>query len=242
VQQLLVRRLPSRWVYALAEARHGRQEPELRRLDDYVPEGRAAVDVGAWLGPWTRALSRRASHVHAFEPQPRLAAHLAKVVAANVTVHEAAVGAEAGSALLAVDDGPGRDALAHLVPEPSAAALTVRQVRLDDLDLDDVGFVKIDVEGHELGVLQGAEALLRRCRPSLLVEVEQRHLPGPITEVFDWTAGRGWTGWFLRAGTWRPLATFDLERDQLQWVERLPTPAYVNNFLFLPTSVPPSSR
>jgi FkbM family methyltransferase len=240
VQQWLVDHLPARAVYALAERRYAGQEPELRHVGELATRGRTAIDVGGWLGPWTRALSRVASTVHTFEPQARLARRLAQVVPANVVVHHAAVGARAGTARLAVEAGPGREALAHLVGSGAAVGSgpvevqEVPLVALDDLDLADVSFVKIDVEGHELAVLQGAESLLRRDRPTLLVEVEQRHLDGPITTVFDWLGDRGWTGSFLRGGRWVGLAEFDLERDQTRLVDRLPDRAYVNNFRFDP--------
>ncbi len=239
-----MRLLPARLVYVLAERRYQRDEPEIRHAAALVPAGRVAVDVGAWLGPWTRVLSRRASAVHAFEPQPRLAAHLRKVVGPNVTVHESAVGDAPGEATLVVDEGPGRDALAHLQQaQPSSTdpgrAVRVAVTRLDDVDLGDVGFVKIDVEGHELAVLRGAAQLLERCRPTVLVEIEQRHLAAPMQDTFAWLTDRGWTGWFLRDGAWQPLATFDVARDQHPWVDHLPDPRYVNDFLFRPTPEPP---
>jgi FkbM family methyltransferase len=240
VQQWLVDHLPARAVYALAEHQYARQEPELRHVAELATAGRTAVDVGGWLGPWTRALSRVAASVHTFEPQARLAHRLERVVPAHVVVHHAAVGARAGTALLAVEAGPGREALAHLVasvPTGGTGAPPVQEVpmvALDDLGLTDVAFVKIDVEGHELAVLEGAEALLRRDRPTLLVEVEQRHLEVPIGTVFDWLVGRGWRGSFLRDGRWTGLDGFDLERDQTRLVDRLPDRAYVNNFRFDP--------
>lgn len=56
--------------------------------------------------------------------------------------------------------------------------------RLDDIIKDDVGFIKIDVEGHELAVLKGATSLINRCRPVLLVECEERHSPGGTERLF----------------------------------------------------------
>jgi FkbM family methyltransferase len=217
------------------ERRYAAQEPELRHVASLVRPGSVAVDVGGWLGPWTRALARTARHVHTFEPQPNLAAHLRRVVGPNVTVHEAAVGASSGLAHLAVDARPGRDALAHLAGD----GFEVSMVALDDLDLGDVGFVKIDVEGHEAAVLDGARGLLDRCRPTVLMEAEQRHLSGPLSELLAVLVGRGWSAWFLRDGTWRPVAEFDVERDQLAWVDHLPHRSYTNNFLFRPDPGPP---
>jgi hypothetical protein len=50
--------------------------------------------------------------------------------------------------------------------------LSVQIKTMDQFDLADVGFIKIDVEGFELSTLKGAENTLRRCRPNLLVEID----------------------------------------------------------------------
>jgi 23S rRNA C2498 (ribose-2'-O)-methylase RlmM len=51
-------------------------EEELRRLREFVPADAAALDVGAWWGPWTYWLSRRVPTVHTFEPVPYMASFL----------------------------------------------------------------------------------------------------------------------------------------------------------------------
>lgn len=53
---------------------------------------------------------------------------------------------------------------------------------LDSFDLDKVDFIKIDVEGGEQFVLEGAKETIRRCRPVLLVEVFEEH----CMEVDSW--------------------------------------------------------
>jgi hypothetical protein len=49
--------------------------------------------------------------------------------------------------------------------------------------LGDVGFVKIDVEGHELDVLAGLSGLLAKCRPNLLIEIGSAQRGGSLVEV-----------------------------------------------------------
>lgn len=43
----------------------------------------------------------------------------------------------------------------------------VPALRIDDEDIGDIGFIKIDVEQHEVPVLQGAMGKIRGCRPSI---------------------------------------------------------------------------
>ena len=61
------------------------------------PMGGVALDVGAWYGPWTYWLSRRAAHVTAFEPNPEVAKVLEHAAAPNVTVRRMAVSDHVGN-------------------------------------------------------------------------------------------------------------------------------------------------
>ena len=116
-------------------------------------------------------LARRFEHVHAFEPYPTdLRAHLARNrLELSVTVHECAVSDYTGRGRLA---GEGA---CRLLAETGAP---VAVVALDDLDLPDPAFVKIDVEWQEAAALRGMERLLARARPMLFVAThgdEVRH-------------------------------------------------------------------
>jgi len=221
------------------------QEPELNRLDDYLPHNKTAVDIGAWWGPWTAALAKRCPQVHSFEPQPQLATRLRDWAPAHVQVHEVGVGAEPGTATLTRPDAlPGTDGLASL--RPGAGAETVEQVEslsvevvtVDSCRLRNVGFMKIDVEGLELAVLSGATETISRDRPQLMIEIEQRHLDHPIDDVFDWPVRHNYEGWFLRGTArkshWHRLDEFDVAADQIQHVDHPKRAGYINGFLFVP--------
>lgn len=209
-------------------------EPELARLDDFAASGGTAVDVGAWWGPWTYWLARRASEVAVIEPIPHLAQFLSRQTPRTATVHNVALSDASGEAQLWVPTGgkgsEGRSSLrapSGVDPVP----VTVRTVRLDDLELRDVRFVKIDVEGHEQAVLRGAETTIARDRPTLLIEIEQQ--PGrSVHEVFADVAALGYTGRFLQGGTWRPLEEFDLDAHQLRYQVDMQRRGYAGNLLF----------
>jgi FkbM family methyltransferase len=221
---------------AVAAAYRLRSERRLLLLDELVPRGCTAVDIGAWWGPWTYWLSRRAALVWSFEPNPELAWFLTRVVASNVHVENIALSNRSGSGTLFAPEGVGRDALATLSAahsESGAARVEVPLRRLDEYRLEGVRFMKIDVEGHELEVLKGAEETLARCAPTLLVELDQRLHDEPIQHIFDWLRAHGHEGHFRRRREWTPLSRFDVLRDQSPHHDAW-RPDYISDFVFKP--------
>ena len=132
----------------------------------YVRQFRNAVDIGAHIGLWSRELSERFGHVHAFEPVAEYAeCFLRNVPRGNVTLHRYALGREAGH--VAVEFAkPGSSGETFVREAP--AGLPMRT--LDSFELDEVDFIKIDVEGFELFVCEGALETLIHCRPVVVIE------------------------------------------------------------------------
>jgi FkbM family methyltransferase len=155
-------------------------EPELRLLKSLVDPNRVAIDVGAADGVYSYFLSKIAKRCIAFEPNPVLFQNL-KLNLPNVHIYHAALSSSAGRASLRVPviNGAGYFGWATIEPENTLSELQPNEIRSievptlrgDDLDLGDVGFIKIDVEGHERSVLEGLYATIMRCRPVLLIEV-----------------------------------------------------------------------
>ena len=100
-----------------------------------------------------------------------------------------------------------------------------------DLALNDAGavaLIKCDVEGHELDMFKGAEAVLTQDHPLLLFECEARHNPDrAVTEVFDYLQDLGYRGSFFWHGELLDVRLFDLATHQT--LGRAP---YANNFVF----------
>ncbi len=233
--------LPDRLVGAAILRVYPRVEPELGRLAEFVPAGRTAVDVGAWYGPWTQRLMAQAGHVVALEPTAALARYLRRAFP-RVDVIEAAASDREGTADLFVPTAGVAVGISSL-ETGAGTAVPVRLAPLDGLDLADVGFIKIDVEGHELPALQGAARTISRDRPTLLVELETRIQP--IVPIITMMESWGYRGFVLPADDWVPLAQFDLAEHQRTAIDRVrqsfarrvlsPRPRYVNSVLFRPS-------
>jgi FkbM family methyltransferase len=234
-----------------------RGEPSLVVLREFAGPGDVAVDVGAHRGVYTSRLSRlvgSAGHVHAFEPNPESQSVLEAVVKRrrNVTLHATALSDHAGSAVLMRPLGGGGhriDAMGSLSnPQVEAAphdVVDVALARLDDELASEsrrISLIKIDVEGHEQPVLEGATGVLADSRPALVLEIEQRHRLQPVSATFEWLAEQGYQGYVLLTAGRRPLEEFDLARDQLAFVgpgfhAGSPGAGYRNEFLFLPLAI-----
>jgi FkbM family methyltransferase len=152
-----------------ADGRRIYQPQHLRAALGACPERRIAVDVGAHVGMWSHFLAQDFRHVHAFEPVPLFRKCFELNVAQhNVTLHSFALGRASLPCSLSVD--PANSGATHI----SALGRGGAEIRpLDDFELDEVDFIKIDVEGFELFVLEGAQETLLRCRPVLIVEQKE---------------------------------------------------------------------
>jgi hypothetical protein len=162
-------------------------------------------------------------------------------------VHQIALSDHAGAARLLVpeDDGLARIASSDAGDAISAAAeselgarteLGVEVRTLDSFDLRDVGFLKIDAEGHELAVLHGARETITMHRPIVFVESEARHAAGAPANVIELMHGEHGYGRaaFVRGWELLVIERFDVQRDQLGLLPDFMDPAYVSNFVFWP--------
>jgi FkbM family methyltransferase len=200
--------------------RRGPEEVELELLPVLCSTSRLAVDIGANFGMYTARLSGLSRRCIAFEPIPAFARMLARGFGSRVDVHACALSDTKGTAKLRVPDL----FTGYATIDPANALATraqdlieeveVETGRLDQFELADVGFIKIDVEGHEEAVLRGSVATLARCRPNLLVEVEERHNPGSVRRIVTWMADQGFAAVAVVDGVLEDLAEFDLTVHQ----------------------------
>ncbi|NET73644.1 MAG: FkbM family methyltransferase, partial [Sphaerospermopsis sp. SIO1G2] len=121
--------------------------------------------------------------------------------------------------------------------EGEQTTLKVPVHKLDDYNFQDVGFIKIDVEGFESKVIAGASQTIIREKPIILMEVENRHLDGKsITDVFEQISNMGYEGSFIHQGCLNKLAEFypQIKEKQNYFLDAQLQNQYINNFIFQP--------
>jgi FkbM family methyltransferase len=221
-----------------------RGNPELHVLKILSDPTMLAIDVGANAGDYAHWLARHSKGCIAFEPNPELAQLVEqRYGGSGVQIFAYALSDHSGQATLRVPiiDGQECPALATVEPANMIGDMLMREVvvplrRLDDLELEKVGVIKIDAEGHELAVLGGAQALIARDRPSVMIEVEERHKPGSVAAVQSFFDDRGYDGFFLVGRRIEPIGQFNPKFHQDQSCVIRDTVAidktYVNTFIF----------
>ena len=233
-----------RYLYRVYRYRYRVDPAEIRYMCERLRRGEMAVDVGSFKGAyayWMRRCVGTEGSVVAFEPQPKQAAYLRGVVAMmkwqNVAIEAQGVSNVRGELqLFQPPSGHEATFVARKAEEQSCETITVPVTTLDAYFAarsTQPDFIKIDVEGHELEVLQGARETLAASRPMLLVECEARHrADGDVRPVFELLASLGYEGSFFLGGKRRPLAEFDPQQHQrIEPGGKLP-PGYANNFAF----------
>ena len=229
-------------------------EVEMHLLEYLCRRDQDAIDVGANFGGYVHFMRHHARRVIAFEPIPEFVERLRHKFPRDVVIEPIALSDRTGEAELHIPviDGvivSGCSTLSAAAATEYTAhrAVKVRMDRLDNVYGATAGFIKIDVEGHEQAVLDGAIETIDRCRPRLLVEIEEHLSPGGLERAQVYFSRLGYRGHYVHRGRLEPLEKFSLanlqspaNRPDLTAAlrERPRLDDYVINFIFLPPDEP----
>lgn len=218
------------------------------------------LDVGANIGQCSVGLVQVPhSRVIAFEPVFQAYIAMCSVLMkqnggslpSNITVYNLAVGSKVQKETISIPyfDGVlwiGRSSIVQdfdeVAKEAGAVEVThtsqdIITVPLDMFEFQDVTFLKIDVEGFEQEVLEGAFKTIERCKPIIHIEIEEQHRPGATKNIPDVLKNLGYLGFFFLDGYLRDFSDFN--SDIMQKTPPLPKSGlpypepYVFEFIFI---------
>ena len=162
-----------------------------REVVMHIKSTRTAIDIGAHVGIWTRRMAEIFDNVQAFEPVPKHVQcnieNLKKY--SNVTYHQIALSNKVGiGEMKEMDYNSGLSTLEWKILPKRKTKHKQRQINvhlntLDEYKLKDVDFIKIDVEGHEVNVIRGAEETLENNSPIVFIEVLHKELKKAYTAL-----------------------------------------------------------
>ena len=175
-------------------------EKEISILPQLITANTDTIDVGVYRGVYSYELSKLSNHLHAFEANPILYKYL-KVnltgIIKNITLYNFALSDKNGTTLLRVPIRR-KTLFQSQFEEKYHIGLgtihennifndfdefNIKTIKLDEINFTNkISFIKIDVEGHELNVIEGAKETIRKHRPNLLVEIEEKHSHKKLSE------------------------------------------------------------
>ena len=214
-------------------------EKELSIINNFKNKNKSAVDVGVYRGVYSYKLSKQFKHVYAYEPNPLIFSYLEKnlnKIIKNLTLKNFALSNSSGTVNLKIpyrSKSIFKDNVEELYKLGCATihenknytdydTVKVNKIKLDeDLKNFDIGFIKVDVEGHEKEVIEGAKNLIIKSKPILLIEIEEKHSGRPIYETINAICKLGY----------RPYLCKNKELYDLNKLKNL---EQENNFFFLP--------
>jgi len=192
-------------------------EEELLILDKVVDKNLESVDVGVYRGVYTYQLAKKCKHVHAFEPNPLLFSYLnknLKKLVKNITLYETALSDVSSVTDLKIPEryrtlnknnyeemyklGAATIHKKNLLNNEKYITRKIKTAKLDEVLLNNkIGFIKIDVEGHEQNVINGALEIIKKHKPVVLVEIEEKHSQQKVEETINFINNLGYKSYYL---------------------------------------------
>ncbi len=210
-------------------------EPEVQ-LIKYLGDGGIAIDVGGNRGYYAYQMKQYFSGCHVFEPNPNTVKQLRAGLRGDAEVHAVALSDRHGESELRIPIVSGVDTVGRATIESTNnlfeqeyKTVCVPMQPLDDFTFEKVSLLKIDVEGHEMAVLNGAVKTIHDSSPTMIVESEERQCPGTVAEVFSFMHSNNYIGFYMLDQT---LYKLDL---RLRDPENANTyqGQFINNFVFV---------
>lgn len=222
-------------------------EPELLWINQYLHKSDIFFDIGVNVGAYLYRLENHLNHqnIFGFEPNKNLYFRLKRIFP-DMRIFPLALSDENTLAEFKVPVINGkkvssRGTLMTGLKESGEIKSEIQKVKVIKLDdwaeieeFTRIDFIKIDVEGNELKTLRGAKKTIKKFKPTLMVEIEQRHHTEPvwdiISEIEDW----GFDANYLDRNslTLRKLEREFLEEQNSENVKNYKQ--YINNIIFVP--------
>ena len=160
------------------------EQKQFKGTMKHISERGVALDCGAHVGIWSKRLSYLFDTVIAFEPIPKhIECYKKNCTESNITLNECALSDEETTMDMKMGTGrnTGRSTLEYKsnLVKGDNEIIQIQTKTLDSFKLPKVDFMKIDVEMHEVKLLNGAIETLVRCKPIIFIE-DKNHFYGKV--------------------------------------------------------------
>jgi len=214
-------------------------EDELNLVKEFIKPGSDTIDIGVYRGVYSYEMSKYSNLVHAFEPNPIIFKDInknLKKIIKNIRLYNFALSNknEIINLNIPIRDKKynkknyeeyfqmGRATIHNMNKFDKFETFKVDAKKLDAINFDnDISFIKIDVEGHETEVIQGSENTIKKFKPILLVEIEEKHNQKKVSTTLNYIKSLGYNSFFF-------------ENNRLKNTDNLDDLNLFNNYIFKP--------
>ena len=190
-------------------------EPELKLIKKFITHGTDSLDIGIYKGIYSYEISKYAKTVHAFEFNPLIFSFLNRniyKIINNIKLYNFGLSNQNNKVTLRI---PIRNKLANEENyeeffEMGRATIhdknefnefrsfDVNVKKLDNLQFENpISFIKIDVEGHEIEVIEGAIETINKNKPILLIEIEEKHSKKKVIDAIKFINALGYKSYYF---------------------------------------------
>ncbi|HEY0828709.1 MAG TPA: FkbM family methyltransferase [Bacilli bacterium] len=156
-----------------------------RVFDRYLNRQYCYLDIGAWIGPTVLYAAHKAKHVYGLEPDPVAFQELVTnislnpAIAGKVTCLQAALDGRSGNTKLYMRTRFG-DSSSSTIPTLSnyfieTTAISINKL-IADYQMNDINFIKIDIEAGEYTLIPKLYPFLKKNRPTLNLSLHPQFL------------------------------------------------------------------
>jgi FkbM family methyltransferase len=215
-------------------------EPEIKLVKEFIVKGTDSLDIGVYQGIYSYEISKYAKTVHAFEFNPIIFPFLDRniyKIINNIKLYNFGLSNKNGKTTLRIPIRNklvneenyeeffemGRATICDKNEFNEFRTFSVNVKKLDNFQFENpISFIKIDVEGHELEVVEGAIATISRNKPILLVEIEERYSKKKVIDTIKFINSLGYKSYYFN-------------KKELINTATLTNFDSYNNFIFKPT-------
>ncbi len=216
-------------------------ENEIKLVKDLIKPGTDSIDVGVYRGVYSYEMSKYSQMVHSFEPNPVIFKDInknLKKIIKNIVLYNFALSNENKTFNLKIPIRNPKVSKANYEEYYEMGKATIhkkneikncenfqiKSKKIDDFNFDnEISFIKIDVEGHELEVIEGASETIKRNKPKLLVEIEEKHTQKKVIESINYINSFGYKSFYF-------------ENDVLKDTSNIKDYNLNNNYIFISTN------
>ena len=214
-------------------------EQEINLVKKFIKSGTDSIDVGVYRGVYSYEMSKYSEKVHSFEPNPIIFKYINKNLKKfikNIHLYNFALSNQNKTMNLKIpirNSNSNKEIFEEYYEMGKATIhnennfenyenFEIQTKTIDELSFDNkISFIKIDVEGHELEVIEGAKNTIKKDKPIMLVEIEKQYTKKEVAESINFINSLGYKSYFFN-------------KKDLKSTTELNNLDLFNNFIFFP--------